>query len=296
MVKKLVIALVVLQALAVVSFAAAETPVDTRAEIHITKDGKISVWGAKVTQIIGSTIFARPVWGPAFIRLMIRLKDSTAITRYYGESISLSDIKVGDYLSLEGDMEPSDNMMVVIVDKIKNLSILTESSKMVSGAVSEIAATTPNTFFLLTNGGEIITVNAADAADFKKGSLSVGIGSLNVGDKITLAQGPYDHATKILRAQKIMVYVDTSKFKPKNFQGILKSVSASTLPATMILTIEGKDYTVKVTEKTKILNKNWRKVSFGRFVAGDTVRVYGAIQEADNLLIDNVTVVRNIDI
>ncbi|MDD5547650.1 MAG: hypothetical protein PHN74_02000 [Candidatus Pacebacteria bacterium] len=269
--------------------------VDTRSEIHVTKDGKVTVENAKITHLIGTTYFAKPVWGGVSIRLIIKTNENTKIINAYGEKLSLADLKVDDYLRVEGELESSETNFMVIAKEIKNLSIRKKTITF-SGRVGGFATSTGNTFFLTTPKDGTVAVNASFAEEFKKGSLSITTSRLNIGDKVTSVSGTMDYPTNTLMAQKIKVYADMNVFKPKNFQGILKEISGNSLPLTMVLEISGKTYTVKVPETAKILNNKRGAAQLGRFVVGDTVRVYGAIQEIDPSVIDGVTVVRNTSI
>ena len=85
-------------------------------------------------------------------------------------------------------------------------------------------------------------------------------------------------------------------FKPKNFKGILKTAPDKTLPTTMVVTIALKDYTIKLSENTWVINNKRKTIALSRFVVGDDIVLYGAIQESDDLIIDNVEIVRNASI
>ena len=75
-------------------------------------------------------------------------------------------------------------------------------------------------------------------------------------------------------------------FAPRNFEGTLKSISGTTLPATLVVTVSGTDYTVYLAKTTVVLKKNRSAATLGRFVVDDTVRFYGAIRQANFTEID----------
>jgi hypothetical protein len=84
-------------------------------------------------------------------------------------------------------------------------------------------------------------------------------------------------------------------FNARNFEGKLKSVNNSGELPTLVVSTEGKDYRVFLKKPLIILNKAKNPVSIKRYLEGDTVRVYGAIREAEEPIID-AEVVRNVDL
>jgi translation initiation factor IF-1 len=84
-------------------------------------------------------------------------------------------------------------------------------------------------------------------------------------------------------------------YKPRNFQGALKEIVSTNIPGSIKVMVDGKIYTVKITDKTSILNTVRNKVSLNRFETDDTIRIYGAIREVDEPIID-AEIVRNISL
>ena len=78
----------------------------------------------------------------------------------------------------------------------------------------------------------------------------------------------------------------------RTFEGSLQSVSATSLPVTLTMMIDNMSFTVNVPADISILDKNWAVTPISNFQAGDTVRIYGAIEAANTSVID-ATVVRN---
>ncbi len=76
-------------------------------------------------------------------------------------------------------------------------------------------------------------------------------------------------------------------------EGNVKSVSGAGVPTSFVLTVEGKDYTVRVASDTSVLNALWLHTSFSNIRVGDSVRVYGMINS--DMTID-ATVVRDTSI
>ena len=92
----------------------------------------------------------------------------------------------------------------------------------------------------------------------------------------------------------VVVYIDPTIFLPRNFQGILQAVSGDNPPVLTVNT-EGKNYSVMLTSSTQILNNARNSVSLKRYLVGDTVRLYGAIRQAEDPIID-AQIVRDIDL
>jgi len=141
------------------------------------------------------------------------------------------------------------------------------------------------------NVGTII-VYATTTTQFIKGNRVLDLGHVKAGDTITKTSGDYNLTTKTLVAESVVTYVDLNNYKPKNYEGKLQEIAGITAPTSIKISINGVSYVVNISSKTSILNKNRNSVSLSRFVVGDTIRIYGAIQEVDNPII-NADIVRN---
>jgi hypothetical protein len=260
-------------------------------EIHINKDGRVFIEGAKVMQFTGNTMYARVIWDNIFLRIVIKTDQNTSFIRRYGEAVNISNIAVGNYLSIEGSLESNADSLSIMAAKIKNLSDLTQQNNF-SGTILAIDPTYKS-FSLNSKTLGTIQVVLDESISIVLGSRMVGKSYLKVGDKIISVNGIYDHGTKILKADKIIVYINMSIFKAKNYSGILRSISSKTLPANLVITVNSKDYTVKLSEKTEIINNKRKAISLSRFIEGDRVIFYGALQETDELIIDDVEIIRN---
>lgn len=260
-------------------------------EISINKDGEISIIGAKVIQFAGSTIYTRVTWENSFIRLLVKTGQSTNITRRFGESIKISNIAVGDYLSIDGVLESSADSLSIMASSLKDLSDQTQQNNF-SGTITAIDSSLQSFTLNAKNIGSI-RVNLNTSTSITLGTRIVDVGHLKVGSKITSITGVYNYADKSFQAQGIVVYIDMGIFKAKNFSGILKAAPGKNLPTTMVVTIKSTDYLVKLSENTQVINNKRKAVALSRFVEGDSIVFYGAIQENDNPIIDNVEIVRN---
>lgn len=246
-------------------------------EIHFSADGNFVAKNILVYQKAGTNLFCRGTWGTTFIRFVVITSPSTAITKKYGEQATVGDINEKDVIDVEGKLATGGDSIVINASSIRNASLekdaKTLTGKIVSvdvGAQSIVVndKTYGKTTVLL--GGAVIT----------KGVRSIALAEVKSGDIVGAAQGVYDYSTKTLAATVLGIYQDPALFKPRNFEGVLKSISGTQLPATFVVAVGGTDYTVYVGNTGSVLNKSKKAASLSRFVVGDTVRFYGAIREA----------------
>ena len=253
-------------------------------EIHILPSGEFSVKGLAVFQKSGPNLFTRASWGTAFIRVVVLVSSSTAIVKNHGEVASVGDIKEGQILDVDGTLAASGDNMIVNATRVRNTSLLRES-KTISGTVLSIdrgasSLVLPNASLGTT------TVSVGASTPIKKGARSIQFGDIAVGDKVVSVSGTYDYETGILTATALEIFQDKTIFTPRNFEGTLKSISGTTLPATLVVTVADTDYTVYLAKGASVLKKNRAAATLGRFVVDDTVRFYGAIRQANFTEVD----------
>lgn len=267
-------------------------------ELHIKPDGSLLLRSAKVDQVIGSTFFIGINWGELSMRFTIKTDVKTIVTKRYGGNATVSQIKVGDYLDVEGDFFQGSDFFGVQALRIKDWA-LQEEIGTYSGVILDVQN---SSFTLKTPQNQTITVQLATSSsvNIKKGAISITFDRLHKGDAIPHISGVYNYAKNILTADTIMVTQGKTEFLPRNFEGTLKQVVTPTVPATIIVTVKGIDYTVKISDKTPILKKNKSTAQLARFVSGDTVRFYGAVREEEKTLTDalvvDAEVVRNLSL
>lgn len=260
-------------------------------EIHVSKDGTVLMENVKVVQIAGTSFFGRVTWDGPFIRLTVRTSPTTRVMRLDGDLISVSEIRVGDLLNVKGKLVPGTDNLAISADAVKDIS-LRQQERVFSGTVSELN-TGASGFTLKTSAGDVV-VHTDVQTIIGKGTLTIPLGSIAVGDRITNVVGTYDPATNSIQATNVVVYVDLALFKERNYQGAL--VGAPDASArTLRMNIKGKVYRVELTPDADILDAKRRKANLARFIEGDTVRVWGSIQESDTSLI-RASVVRNVDL
>jgi hypothetical protein len=262
-------------------------------EVHITKDGKVKIEGVKVMQLAGQTIFTRLYWGDAFVRLTVKTGNNTVFYRATGEKTQLSEIAIDDILNLEGELEPGGSALIVIPTIVRNVSVEKEQLTL-SGKVTSVDVGSGR-FSMNSKSKGAVIVAVGTTTEFIKGSRAIDLSRIKVGDTIKQTSGDFDYKTKTLNARAVNVFVDMNTFKPKTFEGVISSIAGNTLPTSLSIKISGQIYTVYLNNNSSVLNKEKKATTLSRFEEGDKVRLYGAIREADELLID-AEVIRNMDL
>lgn len=271
-------------------------------EIHVTNDGKVSVSSAKIMQIAGDTFYARLYWGDAFIRFTIRTNSATKFLRGTGEGTTTAEIKEGDLVDVSGELQSQSDTLTINASSVKNSSVQKEKMTL-SGTVESINLSlrqftlnkyTPRVI-LLNEGRGVVTVNTATTTMFLKGSRTLDLEHLRVSDRIIKTSGDYDIPSKTLVAESVTTYVDPALFKPRLFIGKLAEAPSSTEATTIKVTASDTLFTVFLNNKTTILRNNRSTTTLQRFVAGDTIRLYGTRREVDDPIID-AEVIRNINL
>lgn len=259
-------------------------------EVHITKDGNATMNGVKVMQQAGTTFYTRLYWGDSFVRVLLKTNSKTTFYRATGELTTISEISDGDMLDVVGELESGTTGLTMVAKTIKNSSVQKAQSTF-SGIVTSVDLISRQ-FVLSTKTSGVITVQTGTTTVFTKGSRTLDLEHVRVGDTITKTSGDYDLSNKILQATDVITFVDPNYYKPKLFEGKLIEVSGS---AIIKVNISGVVYTVNLNDKTLVLNKARSTVTLARFVSGDSIRIFGAIREVDEPIID-AEVVRNTNI
>lgn len=236
--------------------------------------------------------YTRAVWDNVFIRITILTNEKTDISKKYGEKATVFDIKDGDIINVEGNLPNSSDTLNVQATKIVDLS-LEKEGKELSGKIISMATSSPG-FTIKSSKGNIVGVNILDNTIMTKGARVITWNELVPGDNILSIKGTFDYANSTIDAVNIDVYQDKSVFKERNFQGSLISISGTTLPVTAVVQTEGKQYTVYFPATAEILNKAKSKTTLTRFVAGDSIRFYGAIKKTNLNEID-AEILRNLN-
>lgn len=265
---------------------------DSDRDFHIDKDGNVSMYQGKIIQVSGTTFYARYYIGLAYIRMIIKTDANTKIRRRFGDEIALKEIKEGDIINVFGKMESGADSISIIAKEIVNFSNQKEITDF-KGVITGNGSTTAS-FILKTLDQNTITINTAPSTQIKKGNRILTLDRVQNGDIIINTVGTFDHTTKTLDANVLVIYTDMSVYKKRNFEGTFKAVSG-TNPLTLLFTAEGKEYSVVLKDNAEIMNQKRKSASIKRFVSGDTVRIYGAIREVDEPIID-AEIIRNLNL
>lgn len=266
-------------------------------ELHIQADGTITLKSGRVDQIAGSTFYLGLKWGTLPMRFTMKTGTRTAVIKRYGGSATVSQIKIGDYLDIEGEFFVGSDFFGMDALRVKDWS-LQEENETFLGVISAI---NPDyTFTLKTPTQKSILVKFATTTTIKKGVIELPANRLAVGNTILLAEGVYDYVSNTLTARRMLVFQQKAEFAARNFEGVLKQIESPRAPTTITVTVGGVDYTVRLSERTSLLKKNRAAAEFTRFVVGDIVRFYGAIREEEKTLRDenvvDAEIVRNLNL
>lgn len=264
-------------------------------EVHIKTDGTMTVRSAKVDQILNTTLFLTTRWGTMPLRWTMKTDADTTVVKRYGGNARVADIKLGDYIDVEGDFFVGSDFFGLTAKNIKDWSLQEEAGTF-SGKIVEHNANN----FVLQTPTQNITVQPATSTSIKKGGVWISWNRLKNGDTVVLADGVYDYAKNTLTANQIVVFQPTAAFAARNYEGVLTRIDVPRLPAILAVTVGGTLYTVLLSEKTVVLKKGRALAELSRFVAGDTIRFYGPLRQEENILRDELVVdaevVRNLNL
>jgi len=259
-------------------------------ELRISPDGSFSASNVVVMRKAGTNLFARVTWGTIYLRLTVVTTSGNTpavITKNNGGAASVGDIKEGDTLSIKGALAPGGDSLVVNATAIRDLSLNVEQ-KTVSGIIKAVAQSG-----VTLADKKLGTITLVPPSTVTKGARTVPSAELAVGDKVLSAAGTYDFASKTFTATAVEMYQDKSLFTSRNFEGTVKSISGTALPASAVITVGKQDYTVYLPATAAVISKNRGPTTLQRFTAGDKVRLYGAIRPANLLEID-AEIIRNL--
>ncbi len=254
-------------------------------ELQIDANGAFSAKNVVVMQKSGtSNFFARVTWPNVFVRVTVLAHGDTLVTKEHGEVATSDIIKEGDTLDVEGALSSGEGSFVVNATKIVDHALL-QQSQTLSGTVLSVNTNTSS--FLLSNktfGSTTIIVPGG--VSIQKGARTIGVGDLQKGDKILSVAGTYDYASNTLTASSLSAYQDASIFVARNFEGTIKSVSGTTLPANITVAVGQTIYTVYLPAGAPVMKANRAATNLARYQVGDTVRFFGSVRKIDLSAID----------
>lgn len=259
-------------------------------ELHVTSKGDLTASDLVVIQKVGTTFFTRAQWEDSYVRISVQTSPSTIVTKNYGEQATVADITDGHAIDVEGTLMSGSETLTIVAKKIRDKALVKES-KAVSGTVKSVDMVTQS--FVVTDK-KLGDVTVLASVPIQQGKRTVPLASLKKGDKAISVTGAYDFSSKVLSPLSIEIYQSKDIFKARNFQGTIKGISGTSLPTQIVVAAEGVEYTVYLSEKTLVVNKNRVPTGLRRFAEGDTVRFYGAIRET-NLAEVDAEVVRDLN-
>lgn len=272
-----------------------------QSQVSIIDDGAITVKNAKVMQLAGPTIFARLVWGDAYVRITVKTNTDTKIKTAYGMTILPGDIKEGDFISFSGALESGSDSLTAVAKSITDNTNKNEAKtgSQLSPYSGNVVSVDNGVTMSVLSGvyGKILVTFATNTEVIKGNIRTVGTtGSVRVGDRVTSMNGVFNHDTSTLVPQTVVIYVNKSLFIPQNFSG--KLVAKNTTGATPSLDIAsgGKTYTVYYTGNTTILNNKKSSTTLDRFLVGDSIRFFGTLREEVDAHNVDAEVIRNTSI
>jgi len=259
-------------------------PVPSGASMEIGQNGRVSVSEARVSSVSGSVITATTTWGGFTLFWIINTDGNTNFNARYGGNLNISDISVGDRITFRGAV--TGGGPTVLASVVTDLSNQRRNATFL-GEVTSVNSST-RSFVMNTRERGTQTIFVSSSTKF--------LGTLNnfsfvmVGAKVQTS-GLWNSEQNTLQAAHVLVLKD-KKNAERVFEGKIKSISASTTPATIMATIDGTDRTITLATDTSILNYYWQRVTLGAFKVGDTIRVYGIGQDFSI----GATVVRNVSL
>ena len=152
-------------------------------DVHITNSGKVIVNGAKVSSVSGSIINATTTWNSLALNWQVNTNAQTKLQKK-GGSAAISEIKVGDTVSFQGNLVSSSPANIVVDAKmVKDFSLAAtvKTKTVVAGTIKSISGNT----LVMTSGNVDYTVNiASDTSVLSVSWLKAALASFKVGDKV----------------------------------------------------------------------------------------------------------------
>jgi hypothetical protein len=171
-------------------------------------------------------------------------------------------------------------------------NVLVRGAKVVSVNGSTVNAST--TWNNVTLSWAVMTNSSTNLV--QRAGKNTGIGTIAAGDIISF-NGAIASGTAGLFSVNAKTVKDwtlaASEKSQSTVQGKVKTAATGAIPTSFVLTVNAKDYTVRVTSATSIMNILRRAADLSKIKAGDTVRVYGTVNT--DMTID-ASVVRDISI
>lgn len=253
--------------------APAAAPQGAARAVYVRDDGHVLVRGARVTNLGTNALTAEVVWGATKVPWIVMTNEKTDVVQKYASKISFTDVNGGDTISFEGSLLTTAPQLTVTAGTIRDWSVVRAETSFL-GTIASLDAGA-NTFTFMTQEKGTLTVRVSGVTDISGAPTSTFAG-LNQGMRVQVS-GSWDVEKKTLAAERIKVYVNPQAMRT-TFEGVLKSVSAPGVRTSIIVTINGNDFTVTISGNTSFLNSAWRNAKITDMKPGDTIRIYGVAQ------------------
>lgn len=88
-------------------------------EVHIANNGLIFMRGARVTAVDGGTIETVTSWGDTRFAWIVETNGATKFLNHQGQKQIISEIKVGDFLSVTGKLVSDSNRLIINAEFVR---------------------------------------------------------------------------------------------------------------------------------------------------------------------------------
>ena len=95
---------------------------DQTLELHIANNGLVLLRGARVVSTSGNTMSVKIAWGSEEFSWIIRGNSDTRFLNSEGEHIKSSDIRVGDYVVVTGNLDTIASQPTVVAQYVRAAS------------------------------------------------------------------------------------------------------------------------------------------------------------------------------
>jgi hypothetical protein len=157
--------------------------------IEIKKDGKVEVRGAKVTAVSATQVTATTTLGSVLITISANIDANTKVEAKNGKTIALSEVVVGDVVTLKG-MMLSGNAFSMTATLVRDISksvtpVVNDTRQVFEGKVTVLPGATLPTTITMTIGSTPLVVNISGSTTVLNTAWApVALSTFQVGDSV----------------------------------------------------------------------------------------------------------------
>jgi hypothetical protein len=162
---------------------------DKETGIEIKKDGKVEVRGAKVTAVSATQVTATTTLGSVLITISANIDANTKVEAKNGKTIALSEVVVGDVVTLKG-MMLSGNAFSMTATLVRDISksvtpVVNDTRQVFEGKVTVLPGATLPTTITMTIGSTPLVVNISGSTTVLNTAWApVALSTFQVGDSV----------------------------------------------------------------------------------------------------------------